>query len=459
MAKVPTKVVNWLYSVLQPQYLHKEVAYTHIYQFLAVYLTQGFRIRTAVYTSSDGKSQLVINLHGLLAAGPVSVPLSIWIPLNYPFSEENRGTDANGVPVVYVVPEAGTVIRPGNNVDTQGRFYHPYLAQWHNEYRNGSSSEFSLLLLLNCVRQTFEMGSPIAPESTGPALPPKPGRYSNPISPQLTGLRRETTGPPVPDRPGEIPLKYRNPPPLPNLQQIPVQSTGSLQITTPYYQPHSQPSTTAASPQRTTPQLQQKVAEIEDLMDQVTLDGPMSDDRKSVLERISDQINAFLGSEESANGTLNYINETSTKLTSLHQQLSHHNKQAQANSDNLGNHINYLLGQLEALKTLNNDMGQLDKVNSLTVNEVHTSLAGDKMALDDIVTPDLTLVHQLYDVSSEIKAYKDAIRLVGGNFRSEGELVNDDNLDSCIKAVRGLARDVFWLEVTKAEIAKTMGLH
>lgn len=215
---------------------------------------------------------------------------------------------------------------------------------------------------------------------------------------------------------------------------------------------------TTASAQINRIALPRRLPEIEDLMDKVTLESGNSNSQP-VLERISQQINAFLFNEDCANSTLTAINENTRKIAALHQQLLHHNTQAKANSENLEKHIDYLLGQLLSLKALNSDLSQLDLVNSQSVEEVHTSLNAQKMHLDDIVTPDLTLVHQLYDVSAEIKAYKDAIGLVGGNFRSEGELVTDHNLDSCIKTVRGLAREMFWLEVVKAEIGKAMGLH
>lgn len=201
------------------------------------------------------------------------------------------------------------------------------------------------------------------------------------------------------------------------------------------------------------------IEEIEDLMDQVTLEGHGETD-KEILQQIANQINAFLdpANPDSVNNDLIHIKESSTKIDGLYSQLSHHTKQAKANSENLENHITYLRGQVEAIRSLNNNLAELDKVNAQAPDEVHTKQGGQHMLLDDIVLPDLSLVHQLYDTTAEIKAHKDVIRLVGGSFKSEDELISNDNLDACTRAVRSAARELFWLEVTRMEIGKIMGL-
>lgn len=540
MAKLSKEVINWLYSVLQPQYLHKEAAYTDIYRFLAAYLPQSFKIRTAVFTSPSGAASLLINLHGTLACEQGSVPLQIWIPLNYPFADDHiPQTEPNGVPMVYVVPPLELAIRPGNNVDTQGRFYHPFLLLWHRDFAPGRQlpATYDLLLLMTCLKSTFDTTYPLRrpPVTTGPALPEKPllmppqltgtppaqpngppplpaqltGSFAQPISAQLTGQpRRDTSGPPLPEKPGSnsVPLRYRGPPPLPSQTQSIYQSPplgsperGSPQIrnlqlhgtpqhlsndegarspmhpklgiplstsrghshTNSYATPYGSPPVQA--PERIQSRLNEAkgVPEIEDLMDKVTLDGPQEVNR-SVLEKVSQQINAFLAPEnpDSANHHVSFVNENTAKINALHSQLSHHVTQAKANSENLQNHITYLNGQVEAIRSLNSNLVKLEEKNAQSTSEVHmNNETGHRILLDEIVTPDLALVNQLYETSAEIKAYKDAIRLVGGSYKSEREIINDDNLEACTKAVRSLAREAFWLEAMRNEIGKTMGLH
>jgi len=521
MASISKKVANWLYSVLQPQYLHKELAFNDIYRFLSVYLSQGFKIRTAVYTSQQGNSNLLVNLYGSLNCKNIEVPLNIWVPLNYPFAD-NSVAEPNGVPIVYVVATPDMLIRPGNNVDLQGRFYHPYLSLWHLELLPGSSNaEYNLLNLMSCLITTFNKDSPLQhpPVTSGPELPPKPAA----LSPNNTGfLRRETNGPPLPQKPGStandgVPLKYRSPLPLPSqntgnsdyanrrvenivpgftpTQQSPYRSdtqlirsesqiqmghTGQNRLgqTRPEYQlpphslttspPHSFVNYSSVSPghgrpsdvKTPTPTPRVGVSEIEDLMDKVTLDDGASTIPREILEQISAHINSFLSLEtpDNANSIIGKINENSHRIQALYSQLEHHNKQAAANKENLDKHIKYLQGQVSGIQKLNSELAALDKMNTSSVDEIYTLTTGQKLNLEDIITPDLKLVHQLYDVTADIKACKDTLKLLGSGLKGEEEMINDGNLDTCVKAARGLGRELFWLEVTKQQIAKTMGL-
>lgn len=503
MSKVPTKIVNWVYSVLQPQYLHKEPAFNDICRFLAVYLSQGFKIRTAVFTSTLGASSLLVNLYGSLTCKNIKVPLNIWVPLNYPLANEAiLLTEPNGVPLVFVVPGPDTVVRLNNNVDLQGRFYHPYLSLWHLDLVAGADmKDYNLVNLMTCLITTMNRDVPLAYAvvSSGPQLPPKPAALSPNGTGQTSPLpHRETTGPPLPQKPAvdSVPLKYRSPLPIPP-QQTASEVFGSANGANvedavpgfaPAYQtarlpeshilpppsrvmspPRSFVDYSAFSPHKVAKDRQKQVlppepvpmAEIEDLMDKVTLDSGESQTPREILEQISENINAFLSLPDSdnANSAVAKINDNSQRILALHGQLEHHNKQALANKENLDKHVDYLLRQVSAIKSLNGELSELDKMNSPSNDEIFINTStGQKLKLEDVITPDLKLVHQLYDVSADIKACKDTIRLLGGGFKSEEEMIHNDNLDTCIKATRGLARELFWLEVTKQNISKTMGL-
>ncbi|KAF3991270.1 hypothetical protein FT663_01705 [Candidozyma haemuli var. vulneris] len=523
MAKISSKVANWLYSVLQPQYLHKEIAYSHLYHFLSAYLPEGFKIRTAVYTSVSGHSQLLINLYGNLDCGTCLVPLNIWIPLNYPFQDENIPShEPNGVPEVFVVPEHGLVIRPNNNVDSQGRFYHPFIASWHQNYTPTSSTkQFSLLSLMGCLKATFEQTPPldtrpspsaapsgppappkVLPNQTGPQLPPKraynepeQAKSPTPVAQTPEPPRRETTGPPLPQKPisrqatqdTSIPEKYRMPLPLPG-ENVPTPPPAQQPVSPPSFQhPISPPSfqrpfgspqyerpvhapvqatgpayieddSDIYEPHRPQSVKPSAIAEVEDLMDKVTVNETKND--KPILQELSAKVNAFLESEESVFQAMPFVEEQKAKVNALHSQLSNHLKQAQANDENLQKHVSYLSGQIEAVKRLNGELQQLDQINAQSKDEISTGTApGQSIKLDDLITPDSILVNQLYETVADIKAHKDTIDLVGGNFKGEKEVINDENMDTCIKSVRGLARELFWLEVTKSEIGKSMGLR
>ena len=180
---------------------------------------------------------------------------------------------------------------------------------------------------------------------------------------------------------------------------------------------------------------------------------------QEALEVLSRKINENLleTSKDNVNNILPEVNTNTKKIDTLYQQLSHHNQQACANKENLDNHISYLSNQLSSLTSLNNELIQLDGINSQK-NTVSTNNKSN-FELDNLVVPDLALVNQLYDIVSEIKATKDTICLIGGNFQSESEIINDSRMDACVKAVRGIGRELFWLEVMNREIAvNSMGL-
>lgn len=523
MSKVTKKVEKWLVSVIQPQYLYKDVTYHHIYHFLVKYLPLGFKIRTAVFTSDLGYTQLLINLHGTLQTRTCPVPLSIWVPHNYPYAEPTYQGEPNGVPVIYVVPTTESAIRPGNNVDAQGKVYHPYLAQWHSSLVEGANEEFLLVRLMDRLAPTFDqappLGSAVSPfaspiTSPGPQLPPKPQLAS--YSSQTTTPKRELGGPAVPVRPALpgkpsssaaattddlTPAKYRAPPPLPgqgisqnssqstfialysnsDRQHLSPNVTGQSGTWSPdrsssYYPKERLPpydvggiesptqsldySQPVRSMQRNKDEdIARQAIEVEDLMDRLSVEDESLSHNVELLEKLAAQINMCLdaGNTDSLNGLLPQVNEYSARIEALNSQLVHQNNQAQENEKNLKKHVDYMLERIATLKDLNSRLEQTERLNAESPDAVYIS-PDRKVRLDDLATLDLILLHQLYDVCTDIKAYKDAISLVGGNFKAEPEIINDSNLDNCVKAIRSLSRELFWLEATRGEIAKVMSL-
>ena len=87
-------------------------------------LNQRTQLTPAAY--ENGATELLLHLSGTLQAifrgSNFSVPVSIWVPHQYPKLP----------PMVFVTPQKDIVVRPGNHVDPSGRCYHPYLANWVN---------------------------------------------------------------------------------------------------------------------------------------------------------------------------------------------------------------------------------------------------------------------------------------------------------------------------------------
>ncbi|KAL6453324.1 hypothetical protein SBY92_004891 [Candida maltosa Xu316] len=492
---LPQSVSNWLFNVIQPLYHHKQIVYAHVYQFLQLHLKKNlnFRIRTKVYTSNvTGESNLLINLFGSIVINPqISVPVEIWVPLTYPYVDSYD----KGVPLVYVVPDHSKswYLKPTNNVDMQGMFYHPYLSTWNRECSQSdpiAGKKFNLVELINAVYHSVTKDCPIS--STRPEIidvPPKPAKielagYGQSVaspppvpaspyqySPATSGGASPSTNPPLPAKPPKVqspgsqeqrgvPLKYQSPLPLPqqNTNQFtyPQEGTTSplhpINYASPEPQPQPQPqppTPVAPSPVKDSPPV--------DLMDSDGYASTSDSQRREMLEKLSIDINNCLNDDD-INKDIGKTNENGMKISALYNQLSHHYQQASQNSKNLDDHINYLSTQLAAITSLNNELSKLDKINCQSVSQVAIS-STNSLPLDDLVIPDSPIVKQLYEITSEIKAIKDTISLISGSFHDQPELVNDDRFDACVKAVRNLGRDLFWLELTRDEIAfKIMNL-
>ncbi|CAI5757350.1 unnamed protein product [Candida verbasci] len=407
---LPQSVSNWLYNVIQPLYIHKQIVYTHIYQFLQLHFKKklNFKIRTQIHTFIEsGQSQLLINLFGIIYIDQIGVPVEIWIPLGYPFDD---------VPIVYIKPDHAKnwYLIPTNHVDMQGIFYHPYLTKWYKE--NG---DFNLIELINVIHRSIlnecpiTLGPPV-PKTCGPALPPKPIK-SPPTS--------------------TIPLKYQQPLPIPTISPYPKEISTSPIL--------PKPNTQVANIKEHKPEYKPP-----DIMDSEIENHP-NPQRKELLIQLSNKINEIL-SQDQINQDINFTNENIKKVDALYNQLNHHCQQAAANSENLETHINYLSTQLTNLTNLNQELTKLDRINQDS-DEIHINQTCS-LSLDDIIIPDSPLVKQLYEVVCEIKSIKDTIELINQN-------VNDKNLEYCVKSIRNLGRQLFWLELTKNEIAYIMNLQ
>lgn len=527
MAELPTLISNWLYNVVQPQYTYKQLTYTHLYQLLQVHFGKNLRlkIRTSVYTShSSGKLTLLLNIFGSIptvSTSQMNVPVQIWIPLNYPYGTEVGGeSDNSGVPLVYIVPEANNdlKIKPGNHVDSLGRFYHPFLSDWYRECKPQSTNgrKFNILELVKILQFVFDRDCPVvnpqANISTNtqdhPTVPPQ-YHLVQPSQSSMANLRvsPQITGPPLPVKPPkvlpgstrEVPLKYQSPLPLPTPIErvITPHTTGQYQqgisqgnpvinesMSTINYQPQiphqryqlppnpqvqqsylkpppqSQPYQNVIPKTHTQPLNKTKTLKNEEPQKDVI--DLIDEDRESIpisippelTACIQEKIKTTLANEESS---IALANTNKLKIEALYLQLSHHHQQAVANSENLMGHIKYLLQQNSNVTKLNQELSTLEEVNTSEGENIHVS-SQTKVALDSLITPDLALVNQLYEVVADIKATKDTIDLIGGNFRTEGELIKDSNMDSAVRTVRSLAREAFWLELMKIEIASVMNL-
>lgn len=459
MREVPQQVSSWLYNVIQPQYINKQITYTHVIRFLQnhLYGEERFRIRTLIYTSAEnGNEALLLNLSGTMIILPeFFVPIQIWLPHLYPYDE--------GIPIVYVTPDVtqGWHLVPGNHVDGLGRFYHPYLTDWYSQscsHNVDFQRVYNILGLMGVMRGVFSKELPMvyraaiqqpssavnSPRASPP--PPKPAKIKADDAP-------EKSQPSLDDQKldSSVPFKYQTPLPLPH--ELSANSYGGRRM-------HDQGNRTYQPPNTTFPLLP-KATETADIID----DRNTKEINPKVGVGEADRFQA--GLQRALQGALenspdiaiiSKANENTNKISALRTQLSHHRQQATANRQNLSHHVEYLTEKVNQISQSNSGLEKLDKLNFALLKKVFLG-PSTSLLLDETVMADLPLVSQLYDTVAEIKATKDVLNLICGNYKSTKELVSDDNLEKSIKNARSLGRDLFWLELTKQEITNIAGIN
>ncbi|KAL6300171.1 UEV domain-containing protein [Sparassis latifolia] len=169
---------RWLRQNIQP-YAHQDVVFPDVAAALARYPT--LRPKTDVYTYDDGRTQLLLCLHGLVPisfrGAAYNIPVAVWLTREHPREP----------PIAYVVPTADMLVRPGSDVDVSGKCHIQYLSNWEHKPEG-----CNLTALFEAMQDAFSH------------LPPVYAKPKPVAAPQPT--RAATTGPDYSDRP---------PPPLP----------------------------------------------------------------------------------------------------------------------------------------------------------------------------------------------------------------------------------------------------
>ncbi|KAI0781019.1 UEV domain-containing protein [Trametes elegans] len=180
MSKSENLTQKWLRQNVQT-YPSADLVYAHTDALLARHPT--IRPKTDVYTYDDGRTQLLLCLHGLLPisfrGASYNIPIAVWIPREYPRTP----------PLAYVVPTTDMLVRPGPDMDMSGRCLIPYVRNWERKFEG-----CSLLALFDAMQDAFSRQPPV---------------YAKP--------KDVTAQQPPPSRPASSAPDYaaRPPPPLP----------------------------------------------------------------------------------------------------------------------------------------------------------------------------------------------------------------------------------------------------
>ncbi|KAF7304853.1 UEV-domain-containing protein [Mycena kentingensis (nom. inval.)] len=181
---------RWLADNVAP-YPANDTVYAHIDALLTRYTS--LRPKADVYTYDDGRTQLLLCIHGLLPityrAASYNIPIAIWVPRDYPREP----------PLPYVVPTSDMLVKPGPHLDVSGRSSIDYVQHWARK-----SEGCELTTLVDALQAEFCRAPPVYAKPATPAVPPRPQPQINPIVQQLP-----SGPPPVPPRPDSGPPQYR----------------------------------------------------------------------------------------------------------------------------------------------------------------------------------------------------------------------------------------------------------
>ncbi|KAI0934374.1 hypothetical protein AcW1_005917 [Taiwanofungus camphoratus] len=188
MSSPETLTQKWLRQSTQV-YANRDTVFADVDAVLARH--PAIRPKTDIYTYDDGRTQLLLCLHGLLPitfrAVSYNIPIALWLTREYPRQP----------PIAYVVPTSDMLVKPGPDMDVSGRCHIGYLRNWEKK-----SEACSLTALIEAMQDAF---------SREPPVYAKPKRVSSPHS---ASMRSQMTGPDYSGRPPpSLPGTYAHTPP------------------------------------------------------------------------------------------------------------------------------------------------------------------------------------------------------------------------------------------------------
>ncbi|KAI9064352.1 UEV-domain-containing protein [Trametes sanguinea] len=163
-SKSESVVQKWLRENVQT-YPNSNIVYAHADAALTTHPT--IRPKTDVYTYDDGRTQLLLCLHGLLPisfrGSSYNIPIAVWVPREYP----------RNPPIAYVVPTSDMLVRPGPDMDTSGRCLIDYLRNWERKCEG-----CDLVALLDAMKDAFSRQPPVyaKPKDVTATQQPQPSR-------------------------------------------------------------------------------------------------------------------------------------------------------------------------------------------------------------------------------------------------------------------------------------------
>ncbi|KAK9460966.1 UEV domain-containing protein [Lipomyces oligophaga] len=424
---VPQQTLEWLHRVLVQEYHDVNRTFTETVKVLQTY--PSLHPRTSVHTFEDGRSQLLLNLHGTLPASFRStvyhIPVSIWIPHEFPLQ----------APFGFVTPTANMNIRPGNHVDTNGKIYHPYLSYWNPQ--SSSLVEVTGILIDVFSKEPPVYGKPVQAQapSNPPLLPLQslmPSQPSvHPLQPEAarevaqtnsaysSRISREISSKQGPASPIQPVLS----PPLLSTAPFP-QSTSQLQVA-----------------------LSTSVGELSNLLDESTAEEltpatgpplPMHPEHINLLNEVG------VALQRKATASQPDLQKQSEQLKSTLEMLS----QTEANLAREKSELERITDASNRNKKFLIDrLSRAEKV----ISEAHKQ---SQVNVDELITAEAAVFNQVYELAADDLAINDTIYVLGKALDRERI-----SLDIFLKHTRTLAREQFLKRALVKKIAASTGLQ
>ncbi|KAJ4486077.1 UEV-domain-containing protein [Lentinula aciculospora] len=188
------------------KYEEKEKVYNEVNTALETFGLYGrsngwLKVKSDVYTYDDGRTHLLLCLHGLLPINyrnsTYHIPFDMWIPFNYP----------RGPPIVYVVPAQGMMVKNSKFVELSGRCdvasYEGTKCSWLDKGEKRTGERTGLVGLIDALIIWFGKDPPVysratsSPQST-PAVRSQPVPSQNHTGPPPPPSFANHVGPPPP---------------------------------------------------------------------------------------------------------------------------------------------------------------------------------------------------------------------------------------------------------------------
>ncbi|KIK59882.1 hypothetical protein GYMLUDRAFT_665120 [Collybiopsis luxurians FD-317 M1] len=235
MTTTTTSTQKWLREN-SAKYEQRDNVYHQVDQALATFGLYGgsngwLKVKSDVYTYDDGRTHLLLCLHGLLPINfrnsTYHIPIDIWIPFNYPRSS----------PIVYVVPAQGMLIKNSRYVELSGKCdvsnYEGTKGSWLDRGEKTTTARTGLLGLIDALMNWFSRDPPVYSKAAQLSASSSPARSPLPTSiPHQVAQPPPPTYSPSPSRPSPIPPAAWTPQPPP-IPQVPSASPAQQPVPPP----------------------------------------------------------------------------------------------------------------------------------------------------------------------------------------------------------------------------------